>query len=45
MSVEDTRRAMEAYVEDLLQRGPYKRHFSDDVVLSMVGTDQATEGP
>ena len=45
MSVEDTRRAMEAYVEDLLQRGPYKRHFSDEVVLSMVGTDQATEGP
>ena len=45
MSVEDTRRVMEAYVEDLLQRGPYRRHFSDDVVLSMVGTDQATEGP
>ena len=45
MAVEDTRRAMEAYVGDLLQRGPYKRHFSDDVVLSMVGTDQETEGP
>ena len=45
MLVEDTQRAMETYVEDLLQRGPYKRHFSDDVVLSMVGTDQETEGP
>lgn len=45
MSVEDTRRAMEAYVEDLLERGPYKRHFSNDVVLSMVGTGQGTEGP
>jgi predicted ester cyclase len=45
MLVEDTRRAMEAYVGDLLQRGPYKRHFSDDVVLSMEGTDQRTEGP
>jgi len=45
MAVEDTRRAMETYVEDLLQRGPYKGHFSDDVVLSMVGTDQGAEGP
>jgi predicted ester cyclase len=45
MSTQDTRRAMETYVEDLLRRGPYKRHFSNDVVLSMVGTDQATEGP
>ncbi len=45
MSVEDTRRAMEAYVGDLLQRGPYKRHFSDDVVVTLVGTDQGAQGP
>ena len=45
MAVEDTRRAMEAYVGDLLQRGPYKRHFSDDVVVSLVGTDQGAQGP
>jgi hypothetical protein len=36
---------MDAYIQDLLQRGPYKRHFSEDVVFSMVGTDQETEGP
>ena len=45
MSVEDTRRTMDAYIEELLEGGPYKRHFSDDVVLSMVGTDQGAEGP
>jgi predicted ester cyclase len=45
MSVEDTQRAMDAYIEDLLERGPYKRHFSEDVVLTMVGTDQGAEGP
>ena len=44
MSVEDTRRTMNAYVEDLLNGGPYKRHFSDDVVVSLVGTDQGAEG-
>ncbi len=35
---------MEAYVEDLLG-GPYKGHFSDDVVVTLVGTDQGAEGP
>ena len=45
MSVEDTRRTMNAYVEDLTKGGPYKRHFSDDVVVSLVGTDQGAEGP
>jgi predicted ester cyclase len=44
MSVEDTRRTMESYVQDLLG-GPYKRHFSDDVVVSLVGTDQGAQGP
>jgi predicted ester cyclase len=45
MSVEDTRRTMNTYVEDLVKVGPYKRHFSDDVVVSLVGTDQGAEGP
>ena len=44
MAVEVARRTMEAYVEDLLG-GPYKRHFSDDVVVALVGTDQGAEGP
>ncbi len=35
---------MEAYVQDLLG-GPYKRHFSDDVVVTLVGTDQGAQGP
>jgi predicted ester cyclase len=36
---------MEAYLEDLLGQGPYKRHFSDDVVLTMMGYDQEAAGP
>ena len=44
MSVEETRRTMEADVQDLLG-GPYKRHFSENVVLSLVGTDQGAQGP
>jgi predicted ester cyclase len=44
MSVEDTQRTMESYVQDLLG-GPYKRHFSDDVVVTLVGTDQGAQGP
>jgi predicted ester cyclase len=45
MSVENTQRTMEAYIEDLVGGGPYKRHFSDDVVVALVGTDQGAEGP
>ena len=45
MSGEDTQRAMKAYIEDLLEGGPYKRHFTEDVVVSLVGTDQGAEGP
>ena len=45
MSAEDARRTMEAYVDDLLDGGPYKRHFSDDVVVTLAGTDQGAEGP
>jgi hypothetical protein len=42
---EDTRQTLEAYLEDLVSRGPYKRHFSDGVVMDMVGQDQRFEGP
>jgi predicted ester cyclase len=45
MSVEITQRTMEAYIEGLVGGGPYKRHFSDDVVVALVGTDQGAEGP
>jgi|SRR5215212_143890 predicted ester cyclase len=45
MSVEDTQRTMDAYGEDLLGRGSYKRHFADDVRVTIVGTDQEARGP
>ena len=45
MTVETTQRTMEAYLEDLVGGGPYKRHFADDVVVALVGTDQGAEGP
>ena len=45
MSVENTQRTMEAYLEDLVGGGPYKRHFADDVVVVLVGSDQGAEGP
>src|SRR5215216_3305758 len=45
MSVENTQRTLEAYIEDLVGGGPYKRHYSDNVVVALVGTDQGAEGP
>ncbi len=45
MSVERTQQTMTAYVEDLLGGGPYKRHFSENVVVSLEGSDQGAEGP
>ena len=45
MTVENTQRTMEAYLEDLVGGGPYKRHFADDVVVTLVGSDQGAEGP
>ena len=45
MSVENTQRTMEAYLEDLVGGGPYKRHFADDVVVALAGSDQGAEGP
>ena len=45
MSVETTQRTMQAYLEDLVGGGPYKRHFADDVVVALVGSDQGAESP
>jgi predicted ester cyclase len=45
MTAEGTRRVMEAYYEDLIGRGAYKRHFADDVVMTIEGTEQRVEGP
>ena len=45
MTVETTQRTMEAYLEDLVGGGPYKRHFAEDVVVALVGSDQGAEGP
>jgi predicted ester cyclase len=45
MSVETTQRTMDAYLQDLVGGGPYKRHFADDVVVALVGSDQSAEGP
>jgi predicted ester cyclase len=45
MSVETTQQTMQAYIEDLVGGGPYKRHFAEDVVVALVGSDQSAEGP
>ena len=45
MTAESTRRIMEAYFGDLIGRGDYKRHFANDVVITIEGTEQRAEGP
>jgi predicted ester cyclase len=45
MTAESTRRIMEAYFGDLIGRGAYKRHFANDVVITIEGTEQRAEGP
>src|SRR6476620_5610872 len=35
---------MDAYIRDLLNRGDYSRHYSDDVVVEVRGTDQRYRG-
>jgi len=44
MSVELTQHTMEAYADDLIGRGPYERHFAEDVVATIVGTDLEAQG-
>jgi hypothetical protein len=40
----DTQQTMDAYFRDLLNRDDYSRHYSDDVVVEVRGTDQRYQG-
>ena len=44
MSTELTRETLTAYLEMLVQRGPYGQYFSDDVTFTLMGTDQQVRG-
>ena len=44
MSLTDTQRTIDAYARDLLNHGDYAKHFSDDVVVEVCGTDQRYSG-
>ena len=44
MALGDAQQTMDAYFRDLLNRGDYSRHFSDDVVIEVRGTDQRYRG-
>jgi hypothetical protein len=45
MSVQQTEETMAAYFQDLLGGGPYVRHFADEMVMSLMWTDQVAHGP
>lgn len=44
MSVEKTRETITAYVNELLSFGSYADYLADDVVLTIMGTDQGATG-
>ncbi len=44
MSTERTRETMTAYLDTLLARGEYARYLGDDVVFTVMGTDQEVRG-
>ena len=44
MSTERTREIMTAYLDTLLARGDYARYLSDDVVFTVMGTEQVVHG-
>ena len=44
MSVERTQATMTAYFHDLLGGGRYAQHFADDVVVTVLWTDQVVRG-
>ena len=44
MSLTETQRTMDAYVRDLMGHEDYSRHFSEDVVVEVCGTDQRYAG-
>ena len=44
MSIERTRQTLDAYLEELLSFGDFARYFTEDVVLTFMGTDRVIEG-
>lgn len=44
MSVDNTRKTMQAYTQALLRREPADPYLAEDVVLEMAGTDQVVQG-
>jgi len=44
MSIERTRETLTAYLQTLIQRGPYDRYFADGVTFILMGTDQEVRG-
>jgi hypothetical protein len=44
MALIDTQQTLDAYFRDLLDRGDYSWHYSDDVVVEVRGTDQRFRG-
>jgi predicted ester cyclase len=41
----DGRKTMEQYLDALVARADYGRYFTDDVVVTVEGSDQRAEGP
>ena len=44
MSAESTRTIIDSYAQALLSSGDYARYFTDDVTLTIQGTDRAVSG-
>jgi hypothetical protein len=44
MSIERTRQTVNAYLEELLSFGDFARHFTEDVVVTFMGTDRVIKG-
>jgi|SRR5579859_1640314 len=44
-TLEAARGTMTAYLDALIDRGPFAQYFSEDVSLYLIGTDQEAHGP
>jgi steroid delta-isomerase-like uncharacterized protein len=44
MSTQDARATLDAYMQELLARGDYRRFFADDVVVEIEWSDQRVQG-
>jgi steroid delta-isomerase-like uncharacterized protein len=44
-TLEAARGTMTAYLDTLIDRGPFAQYFSEDVSLYLIGTDQEAHGP